>query len=662
MRLLLAVTAPIVAHACTIIGAGAKATADGSTILAHTNDAGSNPNDLRLVRVPAMTFPPMAQRPVYEVLRNGTPRFTSESRGPGYAVQPNQTLSTPLGLIPQVPSTYAYWDHDYAMQNEVQLSIAESTCSCKTAGWPSSLPYGHNLFSIDELSKVALERCDTAVCAIQTMGKLAEEYGFYGEYSNDPAAPEYGGSCEALGIADKSGALWIFHVLTGRGNSSAIWAAQRVADTDIVAVPNTFVIRELNLSDPTRYLASSNVADLAYEMGWATRDDTFDFTAAYGYVAPGSAKPLYGGRRLWRIYDLVAPSLQLDATLGFHARVQTYPFSVVPDTTVTPETMMRIMQDHYEGTPFDLTQGVAAGPFGDPVRYATGKGNLTLGNWERAISMHRTTHSFVLQTRRLPNLSDGVAGLAWYAHGEPANAVYFPIACGQSELPTVFTSGQRGTFDSTSAWWAFHFVSNWAHLRYDRIHRSIVIERNALQMAARVLQLQVDASCDGKKAADDCAATIFNDLMTQGVARWWEFAWKLVSKFNDGYIIVGNTIGSVHVAGYPVAWLATTDFVTYPQRYSPPAAVAAEEAAAAAVYGDGHASPMPIIVASVAAESASTWQQLPPGFLIGFGVGLGLAIVVGTVVAMLVSKRQKNAKTPSATTTVAATSADAATV
>ncbi|KDO20635.1 hypothetical protein SPRG_12992 [Saprolegnia parasitica CBS 223.65] len=627
MRLLLAVTAPIVAHACTILGAGAKATADGSTILAHTNDAGSNPNDLRLV--PA----------VYEVLRNGTPRFTSESRGPGYAVQPNQTLSTPLGHIPQVPSTYAYWDHDYAMQNEVQLSISESTCACKTAGWPSSLPYGHNLFSIDELSKVALERCDTAVCAIQTMGKLAEEHGFYGEYSNDPAVPEYGGSCEALGIADKSGALWIFHVLTGRGNSSAIWAAKRVEDTDVVAVPNTFVIRELNLSDPTRFLASSNVADLAYDMGWAARGDAFDFTAAYGYVAPGSAKPLYGGRRLWRIYDLVAPSLQLDATLGFHARVPTYPFSVVPDTP---------------GTPFDLTKGVAAGPFGDPVRYATAKGNLTSGNWERAISMHRTTHSFVLQTRRLPNLSDGVAGLAWYAHGEPANAVYFPIACGQSELPAAFTRGQRGTFDSESAWWAFHFVSNWAHLRYDRIHRSIVIERNALQMVARVLQLQVDASCDGKKAADDCAAIVFNDFMTQGVARWWAFAWKLVSRFNDGYIIVGNTMGSVHVAGYPEAWLATTDFATYPQRYAPPAGVAAQEAAAAAVYGDGRVSP--IIVASVAAESASTWQALPPGFLIGFGVGLGLAIVVGTVVAMALSKR--HAKTASsATTTVAAASA-----
>ncbi|OQR87886.1 peptidase [Achlya hypogyna] len=639
MRLTIAAVAAVAAigNACTLIGVGSKATHDGSTMVAHTNDAGSNPNDLRLVRVPAMKFPPGAQRPVYEVLRNGTPRFTSEHRGPNYAVQPGQILSTPLGFIPQVNSTYAYWDHDYGMQNEVQLSIAESTCSCKTAGWPSSLPHGRNIMSIEELSKIALERCDTAICAVDTMGALAEEYGFFGEYSEDPTSPEYSSSCEALGIADKYGDLWLFHVLTGRDNGGAIWAAQKVADTDIVAVPNTFVIRELNLSDPSKFRASKDVASLAYEMGWAARDTPFDFTAAYGFVNASSAKPLYGGRRMWRIYDLVAPSLQLDPTLGFHARVPTYPFSVAPDALVTPESIMRILQDHYEGSVFDLTKGAAAGPFGDPTRYATPKGAVA-GNWERAISMHRTTHSFVLQTRRRPDLSDGVAGLAWYAHGEPANAVYFPIACGQNSLPDVFVSGLRGVFDSTSAWWAFHFVSNWAHLRYNRIHRSIAIKRDAHQMAARVLQLEVDASCIGGLAADKCAAPVFNNFIVDVVARWWEFAWHLVGKFNDGYIIVSNTIGGVHNGGYPSEWLQTTDFVSYPSHYNPPAAVVEQELYASAVYGDG--TPTIIVTTSEASVASGAWEALPPGFLLGFGCGMGVLLVVGAILGFVVSRRK----------------------
>jgi len=30
------------------------------------------------------------------------------------------------------------------------------------------------------LNEIALERCDTAVCAIKLMGELGEKYGFYG--------------------------------------------------------------------------------------------------------------------------------------------------------------------------------------------------------------------------------------------------------------------------------------------------------------------------------------------------------------------------------------------------------------------------------------------------------------------------------------------------
>ncbi|ETW01619.1 hypothetical protein H310_06251 [Aphanomyces invadans] len=149
--------------ACSLVGAGAKATLDGSAIVGSTMDSMWIPMDLRLVRVPAMSHPPAAQRPVYnDALHHGYPRFVSADRGPAYAPQTNQSVSTPLGYIPQVNSTYAYWDVSHGMQNEVQLSIGESTCAAKTVGYPLDMPNGHNLFSINELSRIALERCDSA--------------------------------------------------------------------------------------------------------------------------------------------------------------------------------------------------------------------------------------------------------------------------------------------------------------------------------------------------------------------------------------------------------------------------------------------------------------------------------------------------------------------
>lgn len=68
----------------------------------------------------------------------------------------------------------------------------------------SWLQGGNQLFAIDELSKLALERCQSARCAIQTMGDLAVEYGYYCG-SASAADPKYGDASETLAIADKFG-------------------------------------------------------------------------------------------------------------------------------------------------------------------------------------------------------------------------------------------------------------------------------------------------------------------------------------------------------------------------------------------------------------------------------------------------------------------------
>jgi hypothetical protein len=85
----------------------------------------------------------------------GYPRVVSEKLGPDYAPVEGQQLSQPIGYLPQVAETWAYWDTTYGVQNEWGLSIAESTCTARTVGWPADKPYGFNLAGIEDLSKIA---------------------------------------------------------------------------------------------------------------------------------------------------------------------------------------------------------------------------------------------------------------------------------------------------------------------------------------------------------------------------------------------------------------------------------------------------------------------------------------------------------------------------
>ena len=84
---------------------------------------------------------------------------------------------------------------------------------------------------VKELSKIALERCKTARCAIALMGDLAETYGYYtADWTGGDMSKGEGG--EALSVIDTEEA-WVFHILSDDTGTSAVWVAQRVPDDHV---------------------------------------------------------------------------------------------------------------------------------------------------------------------------------------------------------------------------------------------------------------------------------------------------------------------------------------------------------------------------------------------------------------------------------------------
>lgn len=158
--------------------------------------------------------------------------------------------------------------------------------------------------------------------------------------------------------------------------------------------------------------------------------------------APPRAHSAYATRRVWRVFDLAAPSAGVPAFTDAYG--SDYPFSARVDEPLEAADLMRIQRDHYEGSQFDLTKGLAAGPYGDPNRFdmaAQPADNLTMldiiqGSYERSISLFRTSYSFVAQAR--PNVNRLMA-LLWFAQYAPSASSYAPLYLSSSIVPASYT-------------------------------------------------------------------------------------------------------------------------------------------------------------------------------------------------------------------------------
>jgi dipeptidase len=237
-----------------------------------------------------------------------------------------------------VPHTYRHFANTYGIMNEHQVGMAESTCSA-VFGAKAVGNGGDALLSIDALSRIGLERCASSRCAVQTMGRLAEEFGFYGPGS-------FEGSAESLMVIDATEAF-VFHILPDDTGKSAIWAAARVPDDGAAVVANMFVIREVNLTDSHNFLGSSNMHRIASDVLHAWSNSTgelLDFTRVF---SDGEyAHKYYSGRRMWGAMRLLAPSANFPDQYDDLKFKAAYPFAVTPDKKIAREDLFQIHRSY----------------------------------------------------------------------------------------------------------------------------------------------------------------------------------------------------------------------------------------------------------------------------------------------------------------------------
>ena len=140
-------------ESCTSIMVGKKASTDGSVITSHTCDGNYR---TWVDIVPAADYKNDTVTAVYE--GNMHTEFVNDMT--------NRKLK---GEIPQAKHTYQFVNTSYPCLNEMQLAMGETTITGR-----EELQNKKGMFMIEELQRIALQRCTTAREAITLMGNLVK--------------------------------------------------------------------------------------------------------------------------------------------------------------------------------------------------------------------------------------------------------------------------------------------------------------------------------------------------------------------------------------------------------------------------------------------------------------------------------------------------------
>jgi dipeptidase len=248
--------------ACYAIVVGREASSDGSVLLGHAEqNAGRRMLNFR--RVSRQRHDAQAQ----VVLRRG-------------------------GRLPEVGESWAFlWSEIPGLEfsdnflNERGVAVVSDYCPSREDDDATLVRRGE----IREggigymLRRLIAQRARSAREGVTLAGELIERFG-------------YVDSGRTYVIADPREA-WLLAVVRGRH-----WVARRVADDQVVVLPNVYVTDTVNLSDPKNCLGNSDLVAYSERRGWFHPEGMGPFRFDHVYGAPGEA----ADPRRWKGQQLVS--------------------------------------------------------------------------------------------------------------------------------------------------------------------------------------------------------------------------------------------------------------------------------------------------------------------------------------------------------------------
>ena len=426
---------------CTTIMVGRLASTDGSVMTSHTCD-GNYRTWLEIF--PHQKYENGVMHKVYENMLHSEEAW-------------DMTKVSLKGEIPEAAETYAFLNTAYPCLNEKQLAIGETTIYGR-----EELINKDGMFFIEELEKIALQRCRTAREAIELIGSLAEKYG-------------YADLAECITLADPK-EVWQLEIAgSGKGKPSAIWCAQRIPDDNIGICANIPRISVVDFKNHDSFMYSSDLQNVAKKLGYWDGKEPLKFWKVINGKKPFAIREFY-------VLSTLAPSLNL----SFDA--EELPFSVKPEKKQSPRDIMKFFRETYEGTKWDMTKDLLI-----TVKEKDKDGKETekkiktpiISNWmnndlrtllneikpgvverQRTIAITGCSYSHVIQCRSW--LPDEVGAIAWFSFDNPGQSPRIPIFSGVLSLPASFSICGQPRYRTDAAIWSFREANRLATVNWSK--------------------------------------------------------------------------------------------------------------------------------------------------------------------------------------------------
>ena len=195
------------------------------------------------------------------------------------------------------------------------------------------------------------------------------------------------------------------------------------------------------------------------------------------------------------------------------------------------------MRDHYENTPFDLSNDIGGGIWQMPYRptplYYEVDGKKYFN--ERPTSTQQTAFSYVSQMRSW--LPREIGGVLWFGNDDGNMVPYTPVYCCTMNAPKPYaTEGADAlTFSMENAYWVQNWVSNMVYPRYSLLFPTLEKVRDSLDNSYFRLQKEVEdkALMLPEKERIDYLTRYTSTKADEMLNTWKELAVKLIVKYND---------------------------------------------------------------------------------------------------------------------------------